>query len=45
MLAMERYKREKRRAFPSLCEILEIVVALGYRKVERRAVGGVLGPS
>jgi len=45
LLAMEKYKREKRRMFPSLCEILEVVIALGYRKFDRRGCPPPLGPS
>lgn len=33
MLAMDRYKREKKRPFPSWREVLSVVQALGYRKV------------
>jgi hypothetical protein len=33
MKAMERYKRENRRPFPTLSEVLEVLVSLGYRKV------------
>lgn len=31
--AVDRYKREKRRPFPTACEMLKIAVALGYRRV------------
>jgi len=31
--AMERYRRENRRPFPTYSEVLEIVRSLGYRKV------------
>src|SRR5437773_12004023 len=34
MKAMERYKRENRRPFPTWSEVLEVLVSLGYRKVE-----------
>jgi len=34
MRAMERYKRENRRPFPTWSEVLEVLVSLGYRKVE-----------
>jgi hypothetical protein len=34
MKAMERYKRENRRPFPTWSEVLEVLRALGYRKVE-----------
>lgn len=33
MKAIEQYKRENRRPFPTWSEVLEIVRALGYRKV------------
>lgn len=33
MLAMERYKRENHRPFPSCCEVLQVLASLGYRKV------------
>jgi hypothetical protein len=33
MLAMDRYKRDNRRPFPSWSEVLGVVRALGYRKV------------
>lgn len=34
LLAVERYKRERKRPFPALSEILAIAVSLGYRRVE-----------
>lgn len=34
MKAFDRYKRENRRPFPTCRELLAVVVALGYRKVE-----------
>jgi hypothetical protein len=34
ILAMERYKRETRRRFPSWHEVLGVLKSLGYRKVE-----------
>src|SRR5262245_65176491 len=34
MKAMERYKRENRRPFPTWSDVLEVLVSLGYRKVE-----------
>ncbi|HEY8505752.1 MAG TPA: hypothetical protein VIL46_14300, partial [Gemmataceae bacterium] len=34
MKAIERYKRENRRPFPTWSEVLEILISLGYRKVE-----------
>ena len=33
MKAMERYKRENRRPFPTWSEVLEVLISLGYRKV------------
>ena len=33
MKAMDRYKRENRRPFPTWSEVLEVLLALGYRKV------------
>lgn len=33
MLAVEKYKREKRRPFPTSHEILAVAKSLGYRKV------------
>jgi hypothetical protein len=33
MKAMERYKRENRRPFPTWSEVLEVLRSLGYRKV------------
>ena len=33
MKAMDRYKRENRRPFPTWSEVLEVLRALGYRKV------------
>ncbi len=34
MRAMDRYKRENRRPFPTWSEVLEVLRSLGYRKVE-----------
>lgn len=31
--AMDRYKRDNRRPFPTWCEVLQVLVSLGYRKV------------
>lgn len=31
--AMERYRRERRRPFPTCCEVLAILRSLGYRRV------------
>ncbi len=33
IMAIEEYKKANRRAFPTYTEILEIAIALGYRKV------------
>jgi hypothetical protein len=33
LMAMERYKRERRRPYPTWREVLQVVVSLGYRKV------------
>jgi len=33
MRAMDQYKRENRRPFPTWSEVLEVLRALGYRKV------------
>ena len=34
MKAMDQYKRDNRRPFPTWSEVLEVLRALGYRKVE-----------
>ena len=34
--AIDKYKRDNRRPFPMWSEILEIVIALGYRRVAPR---------
>jgi hypothetical protein len=34
MRAMDQYKRANRRPFPTWSEVLEVLVALGYRRVE-----------
>src|ERR1700761_4018284 len=34
MRAMDQYKRDNRRPFPTWSEVLEVLRALGYRKVE-----------
>ncbi|AMV24567.1 hypothetical protein VT84_09240 [Gemmata sp. SH-PL17] len=34
MKAMDRYKRENRRPFPTWSEALQVALSLGYRKVE-----------
>ena len=33
LVAMERYKRERRRPYPTWREVLHVVRSLGYRKV------------
>jgi hypothetical protein len=33
LMAMERYKRERRRPFPTWREVLQVFLSLGYRKV------------
>jgi len=33
LVAMERYKRERRRPYPTWREVLQVVRSLGYRKV------------
>ncbi len=32
MRALDAYKREKSRPFPTCCEVLEVLKGLGYRK-------------
>jgi hypothetical protein len=34
MLAMEEYKRRSNRKFPTWSEVLEVILGLGYAKVE-----------
>src|SRR3989442_1627421 len=34
MKAMDQYKRDNRRPFPTWSEVLEVLTALGYRKTE-----------
>lgn len=34
MKTMERYKRENRRPFPTWSEVLEVLISMGYRRVE-----------
>jgi len=36
IMAIEEYKRVNKRPFPSWTEILDILTALGYRKVAER---------
>jgi len=46
MKAMERYKRENRRPFPTWSEVLEVLRSLGYRKVaEETDLPGVKRPA
>ena len=33
LMAIDRYKRENQRPFPSWTEVLEVIKAMGYRKV------------
>ena len=33
LMAIDQYKRENQRPFPSWTEVLEVIAALGYRKV------------
>jgi hypothetical protein len=45
MKAMDQYKRDNRRPFPTWSEVLEVLYALGYRKVaEPQALPGLPGP-
>ena len=37
MKAMDQYKRDNRRPFPTWSEVLEVLYALGYRKVAEQA--------
>src|SRR5271166_7158419 len=42
MKAMDQYKRDNRRPFPTWSEVLEVLRSLGYRKVaERTALPGL----
>ncbi|MBM3996924.1 MAG: hypothetical protein FJ303_22655 [Planctomycetes bacterium] len=46
MRAMDQYKRDNRRPFPTWSEVLEVLRALGYRKVaEETAMPGLSGKS
>ena len=38
MKAMDQYKRDNRRPFPTWSEVLEVLMALGYRKVAEPTV-------
>jgi hypothetical protein len=45
MKAMDQYKRDNRRPFPTWSEVLEVLYALGYRKVaEPSAMPGLAPP-
>ena len=45
MKAMDQYKRDNRRPFPTWSEVLEVLYALGYRKVaEPTALPGLAPP-
>jgi hypothetical protein len=45
MKAMDQYKRDNRRPFPTWSEVLEVMRSLGYRKVaERTALPGLPSP-
>jgi hypothetical protein len=46
MKAMDQYKRDNRRPFPTWSEVLEVLYALGYRKVaEPTALPGLAPPT
>jgi hypothetical protein len=46
MRAMDQYKRDNRRPFPTWSEVLEVLYSLGYRKVaEPTALPGLCGES
>jgi hypothetical protein len=45
MKAMDQYKRDNRRPFPTWSEVLEVLHALGYRKVEEATALPGLSPS
>jgi len=38
MKAMDQYKRDNRRPFPTWSEVLEVLFALGYRRVADRTI-------
>ncbi len=38
MKTMERYKRENRRPFPTWSEVLEVLISMGFRKVEPEGI-------
>jgi hypothetical protein len=41
MTAMDKYRRQSGRPFPTWSEVLEVVISLGYQKVEQPAVDAV----
>jgi hypothetical protein len=45
MKAMDQYKRDNRRPFPTWSEVLEVLRALGYRKVAEPSAMPGLSPS
>ena len=45
MKAMDQYKRDNRRPFPTWSEVLEVLRALGYRKVAEPSILPGLQPS
>ena len=45
MKAMDQYKRDNRRPFPTWSEVLEVMRALGYRKVAEQSQMPGLGTS
>ncbi len=45
MKAMDQYKRDNRRPFPTWSEVLEVMRALGYRKVAEQSQMPGLGAS
>ena len=45
MKAMDQYKRDNRRPFPTWSEVLEVLYALGYRKVAEPTALPGLSPS
>lgn len=38
LMAVETYKKVNRKLYPTWSEVLEIVRALGYRKVQQRSI-------
>lgn len=49
MKAMDQYKRDNRRPFPTWSEVLEVIRAMGYRKVAEQSqmpgLGAAMPPS